>query len=223
MEGGGQAASRNSCVVSVSPIPSSELPGHRSLHLRTIAALERCQESQDVDFKEAGTWQQLQWGFTHSALGIGNLRDGGIIVVGVSERDGAWELTGVQPAHLTTFEPDIVLAQVNAYVSPHIDLDVVTVEHEAKTFVSVWCREFADMPLVCKKNGPDGSRLTEGRVYVRPPGMARTTVVTNAAQMSNLLELAAEKRARSFLKTAKRVGLPLAAVDDPFERELGGL
>lgn len=206
-------------------IPSSSLSGHRRLHEKATIALERCQEEQDVDFKESADWTALKWRITHTALGMGNLRDGGMLLIGVAERSGQWELTGITPEHLATYDPDDVAAHVNAYVSPHADVDVVLVTHsDGRDYLAIYIREFRDTPLVCKKNGPDKSGIVQGRVYVRLPAPARTTAVTDARQMHDLLELAAEKRARTLLETGRRVGLEARAVrDERFDAELGGL
>ncbi len=206
-------------------IPKSNLPGHRRLHERATLALDRCQESEDVDFKESAGWKTLMWRITHSALGMGNLRDGGIIVVGVAQRDDSWSLTGVESAHLATYDPDLITAHVNAYVSPHADLDVVVVDHrDGRHYLALYVREFRDTPLVCKKNGPNKSGIVEGKVYIRLPAPPRTTSITNAQQMHDLLELAAEKRARRLMETARRVGLvEQGTAADMFDAELEGL
>jgi hypothetical protein len=209
----------------VGAIPRSNLQGHRRLHDRATAALDRCQESEDVDFKESADWKTLMWRITHSALAMGNLRDGGIIVIGVAQRDDTWALTGMDSAHLATYDVDLITAHVNAHVSPHVDLDVVVVDHrDSLHYLALYVREFRDTPLVCKKNGPDKSGIVEGKVYVRLPAPPRTTSVTNAQQMHELLELAAEKRARRLLETARRVGLvEERAAADRFDAELEGL
>lgn len=206
-------------------IPTSEMPGHKSLHERVTSALDRCQESQGIDFKESAPWDMLKWKIIRTVLGMGNLRDGGIIVIGASERNDTWDLTGISPDHLSTYDVDTVVDKTNAYVSPHVDLGIVTVQYEnGKTFLAIQVNEFYDTPLVCKKNGPDGEDLYEGAVYVRPPGMAKTTRVTSAAQMHDLLELAAEKRARRILEVSRRVGMvPLSSSSEQFDRELEDL
>jgi predicted HTH transcriptional regulator len=210
----------------MTPIPTSDLLGHRRLHDRTTAALQRCQEDQDIDFKESASWDQLKWKIVLATLGMGNLRDGGIVIVGVSQRDNNWGPTGISDAHCASYEPDIVIDQVNTYVSPYVDLDMVKVTYEGKCFLSILCKEFRDTPLVCKKNGPDGSGIVAGRFYIRPPGLARTTIVSSAAEMHDLLQLAAEKRARAFMEMARRVGVSadkFPSAPDHFDNELGGL
>lgn len=211
-------------------IPRSDLPGQKRLDERVQYALDRCQELQDVEFKESATWEILQWKIIKASLGMGNLRDGGIVVIGASSRGGSWALTGVLPEHLATFDVDKMTDQVNAYVSPHVDLDIVVVPYRnGKEFLAIQVNEFVDTPLVCKKNGPDtikgtSEELAKGIVYVRPVGVPRTTRITEAGQMHDLLELAAEKRARRLLESATRIGLvPSAATVNPFDNELGGL
>jgi predicted HTH transcriptional regulator len=206
-------------------IPTSDLPGHQRLHQRTNSALETCQESQGVDFKESAAWEALKWRVIKSVLGMGNLRDGGIIVIGVSERGGSWNLEGISSDHLTTYNVDTVIDQINAYISPSVEIDIVSVRDKAgKIFLTIQVEEFSETPLVCKKNGPDGMGLVEGATFIRPPGMAKTTKITNASQMHELLELAAEKRARRILEVSRRVGLvPSESSKELFDKELEGL
>jgi predicted HTH transcriptional regulator len=203
--------------------PTSDMPGHKRLHDRVFNALDCCQESQGIDFKESAFWDVLKWRLIKTALAMGNLRDGGIIIIGVSERGGTWELTGIKPEHLATYDVDVLISTINAYSSPHIDIDIVLVEYRnGNKFLSFQVNEFSDTPIICKKNGDGG--LIEGGIYVRPPGMARTTRVMNAMQMHDLLELAAEKRARHILEASRRVGLvPSDTFSKRFEDELEGL
>ena len=57
---------------------------------------------------------------------MANLRDGGIIVLGLSETGTTWTLSGISEEHLTTYDPDRMLDLVNAYASPYITIDVAT-------------------------------------------------------------------------------------------------
>ena len=59
---------------------------------------------------------------------------------------------------------------------------------------------------------------------MRPAGKPRTTKVASAEEMHDLLELAAEKRARRILEVAHRIGLkPTETANQRFDEELGGL
>lgn len=206
-------------------IPTSDLPGHKLLHERVVNALDRCQESQGIDFKESAPWESLKWTIICTAMAMANLRDGGIIVIGASERGTTWELTGIKPEHLETYDVDNIIDFINKYSSPNVDLDIVVIKHSnGADFLAIQIREFNDTPIVCKKNGPTGKKIMEGIVYVRPPGIAKTTRVTKAEQMHDLLELAAEKRARRILEVSQRIGLePRPTAKENFDEELEGL
>jgi hypothetical protein len=122
-------------------------------------------------------------------MAMANLRDGGVIIIGVSQRDGCDALAGIAPGDLATFNPDVIVGQVNKFASPSIDLDIVTVQyHDDLLFLAIHAREFAIAPVVCKKNGPDGINLRVGDVFVRPVGVPRTTRITSADDMTDLLE-----------------------------------
>jgi len=206
-------------------IPTSDMPGYRRLHERVFIALDRCQETQGIDFKESAPWNSLKWRIITTSLGMGNLRDGGIIVIGASERGQTWELTGITYEHLATYDPDVIIDVVNKYSSPNVEMDIVLTKYRNdQDFLSIQINEFKDAPIVCKKSGPAGSGITEGAVYVRPPGVARTTRVMNSLQMHDLLELAAEKRARRMLEVSRRIGLvSIPSSMERFDEELEGL
>lgn len=206
-------------------IPSSALPGHKQLHERVVGSLDLCQESQSVEFKESAPWDTLKSKVVKTSLAMANLRDGGVIVVGASERGNTWDLSGIAPDDLETYDVDTVVDTVNSFGSPHVDLDIVTVAYRnGKTFLAIQAREFDKSPVVCKKAGPTGSGIEAGHVFVRPPGVAQTRRVQHASDMELLLALAAEKRAREILEQAGRVGLTArASAAEQFDRELEGL
>lgn len=212
-------------------IPDSTLPGHAQLHDRVRSALERCQESPAIDFKESSFWEQLRHTIVKNVLAMGNLRDGGIVVIGASERNGTWELNGITDEHFASYDADTMLGCIGSFVSPHAKVDIVRVIHtNGHPFLCVQTYEFDEIPLICKKNGPDGEGLLEGAVYVRPPGVPRATRMMNAEQMRDLLRLAAEKQARRILEDARRIGVlpdvevqPRQELPIEFERELEGL
>jgi len=207
-------------------IPTSDMPGHKELHDKVYNALDRCQESKSVDFKESAPWNDLKWQIIRTALAMGNLRDGGVIVIGASERNDTWDLTGITQENIATYDVDDIIDIVNKFSSPPIKIEVVRVSYRNKnTFLAIQIHEFTDSPFVCRKNGPDNIKnIRSGDVFVRPPGKPRTTRVTTAEEMQSLLELAAEKRARRILEVAHRIGLKASETSSQkFEDELGGL
>lgn len=205
-------------------IPTSDMPGHRALHDRVIAALETCVESQSIDFKESAPWEALQFKIIRTALAMANLRDGGVVVVGVSESGERWDLTGVSDEHFATYNTDDVVDAIHKFASPSVSVILVLVPYgNERRFLAVQISEFTDTPVVCRRDGPPNSGLKQAVLYLRPPGVARTTEMRTAEQMHDLLELAAEKRARRLLETARRIGLETPPARKPFDDELGGL
>jgi hypothetical protein len=97
-------------------LPSADMPGHQMVQERVVYALNRCIETQNIDFKEAAPWDDLKWRIIKTALAMGNLRDGGIVIIG-----------GVSPGLLRAYDPDVIIDQINAYASPFVDLETVSV------------------------------------------------------------------------------------------------
>ena len=211
-------------------IPRTDTPGYRQLHVQVGNALDRLQEAPDIEFKESASWDALKWKIIKTALAMGNLRDGGILIVGVAERTGQEQRTGIGETDLATYVPDNIADQFGSFISPGIDFTLVQVPYRDKDYLSFEFQEFREIPLVCKQNGPDGEGLVAGAVYVRPrEGRPRSTKVTDAAQMRELLDLAADKAARRIIERGIRAGLEFPAgvrpltVIEQFDRELEGL
>ena len=207
-------------------IPTSDIPGYIQLHDRVCSALDCCQESQAIDFKESAAWESLKLRLIRTILAMGNLRDGGVIIIGASERGDTWELTGITQEHLATYDVDDITDAINKYASPPMQIEIVLVKYlNDQAFLAFQVKEFENLPYICRNNAPNGiGLLREGEVYIRPPGKPQTKKVTNAQEMVDLLELAAENRARSIISTSHRIGfVPPPDNTQHFDRELEGL
>lgn len=199
-----------------------------SLKDRVTGVLELPQESRAVELKRAAKWEELKKGIPKDILAMSNLRDGGIIVIGVQEKDNKWNRTGMTEDQLSTYDPDNMIDHINKYASPPITVDVVTyTDDKGLNYLVIQVHEFKEKLIVCKRNCPD--ELREGAFYIRPIGKAESREVQNAEEMHDLLELAAEKRTRNFLRQIQRAGIDLATVPlektdaDKFDDELEGL
>ena len=127
---------------------------------------------------------------------------------------------------MSTYDIDDITDAINKYASPPMQVEVVRVKYRnEQEFLVFQIREFEHTPYVCKKNGPDQvGLLYEGEVYIRPPGKPQTKKVTNAQEMADLLELAAEKGARRMVETSRRIGfVPSQSSAQLFNHELGDL
>ena len=158
---------------------------------------------------------------------MGNLRDGGVVVIGASEENGTWLLTGIEPGDLNTYDIDTIRDVMAKYASPAPEVDVVLVDYHAPNpFLALEVSEFRTSPFVCRKDSPQGVKhsFSAGDVFLRPPGKPQTKPVSSASEMHDLLELTAEKRARQMLQTARRIGLSSDSnAAGKFDEELRGL
>ena len=209
--------------------PTTQLSGYIDLKGRIILALSRCQEQPWLDFKESQPWDVLRWRLLKTIMGMANLRDGGLILIGVAEDGTAWKLTGIVPAHLATFDYDDIIDQLNKYASPQVNVDVVVHDHDdGNRYLAFHVHQFNDSPVVCRKNTPEEvrpkDRLAAADFYVRPTtGVPRTEKVMDAARLHDLLELAAEFRARRMLEVGRRIGMvPGETVASLYDAELSG-
>lgn len=207
--------------------PTTKMAGHALLRERVDAALDRALEAPDVDFKESAPWEDVKWKIVKTTLGMGNLRGGGLVIVGVSEREDVWELQGIEADHLTSYESDIIADLLDKHMSPAPKVEAVLHEREGHTYLVFDIGEFDDLPFVRKRDGPD---LQRGAVNVRPlSGRPRTERIRSADDMRELLDLAAEKGARRILERMERLGrLPSTEVPVPgdvdrrrYDEELG--
>jgi predicted HTH transcriptional regulator len=203
-------------------IPTSDMPAYVHLHKRVCGALDCCQETAAVEFKEPAPWPALRQRLIPTIMAMGNLRDGGMVIIGVSERGGRWEPVGIGEGDWATYDPDDIADAVNKYSSPPVEFELVRVSYSEKDFLVIKVSEFQETPFICKRDGPG---LTQGTVYIRPSGKPETRRVGNSEEMHALLELAAEKRAARMLATTRRLtGLGASPSDDElFGRELSGL
>src|SRR5437773_2911406 len=95
--------------------PTTQMSGYADLKGRIALALGRCQEQPWLDFKESQPWDVLRWRLLKTIMGMANLRDGGLILVGVAERGTSWELTGITTDHLGCYDYDDISDQLSKY------------------------------------------------------------------------------------------------------------
>ena len=142
-----------------------------------------------------------------AALSMGNLRDGGYVVIG---------LDGDQLASWLDY--DAVSARLAVYCDPPLSFHLA--EHELVTksrVVVLEISEFADIPHLCACGYPDV--LREGGLYVRPRRIPETSEVASSVEMREVVDLAAEKRLRALIETAERAGGAIVARRDTAPNE----
>ena len=203
-------------------IPDSSLLGHQLLHEQVVAALETCHESRGIEFKRSATWNNLRDHIARTAMAMSNLRDGGTIIIGIDESQASPVCEGIQPQDLATYDDVTVNDWINTFASPTLRISLVRVPYEGREFLALNVPEFESTPTVCRRQREPTFRA--GQIYIRPNGKPESRMVRDASEMHDLLELAAEKRARRFLEMASRLGMkPPDDAAKAYDDELEGL
>lgn len=187
-------------------------------------------EERYLEYKRSLNWgdAQAKAKITRTILGMSNIRDGGTIVIGVAQDDESFVPEGATQADLDSFTQDTVAEWVNGYADPFAEVTVTRVSHEHAAFVVIQVGEFAEIPVVCKQNGPF-ALLKRGAVYTRSRRKHETVEVPSQVEMRELLDLSIEKGFRRLIERLHRAGVSMGAVAglsrdrEEFDRQLGEL
>ncbi len=155
---------------------------------------------------------------TRAALSMGNLQDGGHIVIGIDDDDPAAMLPGVGPADLDSWLAyDDVARAMAAYADPPLRIDVDRRDLPSGVSVAViQIFEFADVPHICSKDYPNV--LRNGALYVRTRRLPETSEVPTSVEMREVLDLATRKSLRAYVKAAEDAGVTLTTHERPTDR-----
>jgi hypothetical protein len=160
-----------------------------------------------------------------AALGMGNLRDGGQVVIGIADDQIPEMLPGLEPDDLASWLAyDDLSRKLGEYADPPLRFTVEGMELSSGASVAVLnVFEFADMPHLCAR-GYD-RELRKGALYVRPRRVRETSEVASLVEMREVVEIATEKALRAFLSTAERAGVQITAGpsdDERYEEQRAG-
>jgi hypothetical protein len=147
---------------------------------------------------------------TRAALGIGNLRDGGHVIIGIDDGDPAAMRPGLQGDDLRSWLAfDDIARKLAEYADPPLRFDVVGIDlTSGVTIAVIQVFEFSDIPHLCGKDFP--GVLRKGALYVRPRKVPETSEVASSIEMRELLDLATEKALRAYVETGERAGVTLS-------------
>lgn len=142
-------------------------------------------------------------------LSLANLRDGGHVVIGIDDSNVAALQPGLQPDQLSSwFEYDDLARKLAEYADPPLRFDIgARTLSSGATVAVIQVHEFADVPVLCKRDFPGALRA--GACYVRTRKVPETAEVPNSIEMRDLLDLATEKALRSYVERAERAGVRL--------------
>lgn len=143
-------------------------------------------------------------------LGLGNLRDGGLLVIGIDDKQMAAMQPGLNEAQARSWmEYDQLASTISKYSDPPVELEPwdLTLSNGNRVVV-IEVKEFQDYPHLCLKDyssSTSGNKpiLREGALYIRKRGMPATTEFASSIEMREIIDLAvAKQRIRDY--TAER-------------------
>lgn len=190
--------------------------------------LELGHEISGVEFKGPGPRanRQLFAQVVRAILGMANRRDGGRLVIGVEDSGGILISVGLNEDDLATWRYDDVADGIASYADPSVSFDLEVKEYNGQKYVVLEVDEFADIPILCKRDYQ--GVLRNGACYVRSRGKPETSEIPTQEDMRDLLELAIDKGIVRFLTRTLRVGLVPGGQTPPtgqerFDEQLGDL
>lgn len=164
------------------------------------------QESRHVEFKGSMPWSAAatKGKITKSILAMSNVRDGGVIVLGVErQNDGSYVPSGMNSADISTYDSGEVARYVQNYADPDARFAFQRLSIGGREFVVIEVNEFEEVPIVCRNNGPE---LTRGTLYTRT-NVPETVPVPGETEMRELVEIAVDKGMRRFIQRLSDIGL----------------
>ena len=178
--------------------------------------LARGHEATGVEFKGAGprTDLLLQAKVIRAAMGMSNRRDGGLVVIGVSEDSSGLSPTGLSDEQLVTWGQDHISTTFANYADPSIEFETQVLGYKGVNLVVLQVEAFREIPVLCKKQLSVKGRqeLKEGACYVRSRRKPETAEVSTQEDMRDMLDLAVEKALRKWVGQAQTAGLLLPAL-----------
>lgn len=175
------------------------------------AALRLGYESRHLELKGPGprTDSQVMARVIRASLSLGNLRDGGHVVIGIDDKEPGSFGPGLTEAEARTWRAyDDISRKMGQYADPPLRFDLGELTMSTGATVAVLqIAEFEDLPHICARQLDPN--LRKGALYVRSRNLPETVEVPSSVEMREVLDLATEKALRAFVQRAQNAGLAL--------------
>ncbi|NQV16638.1 ATP-binding protein [bacterium] len=150
-------------------------------------------EERNLEYKSNINWKDphIQAKLIKSILALSNIRNGGAIVIGVEQNGEKFTPKGLSNTNLQTFKQDDISSRVSSFADPYVEITVTHVDYEEASYVVIQVKEFAEIPVICKRDGAEG--LTIGQIYTRPRRKIETVAIPSQIEMREIVNMAIDK------------------------------
>ncbi len=184
-------------------------------------------EERNLEYKGPINWNdtQIKAKITKTILAMSNLRDGGVIVIGVEQNGEIFTPVGLDSESISSFKQDDISVHVNNYADPFVEIKVSHQNYNEREFVVIQINEFSELPIICKRDGENN--LRKGAIYIRPRQKFESIEVPSQAEMREILDHSSEKFIRKFRRKLLMTGIidekPEQEAKQKFDAQLNGL
>jgi len=175
--------------------------------------IEHRKEERYLEYKCSMTWtgdDTTKVKIAKAMMAMSNLRNGGVIVVGLKEiRRGVWEPDGMNAQQVASFSHDDIAQWVNDYAVPAVQFTVQPFVSDNNQFVIIQVREFDSVPTVCRKQKTFGGveALKAGAIYYRSNRKNESAPISSEEDMRELIALAVDKGVAREVRRLRELGL----------------
>jgi len=179
--------------------------------------IEGATENQRLEFKGPCNSDIIK--FAKDIMALSNLRDGGYIVIGITQFENKVIREGITEEQKRTFDFDVMKDQMSEFADPFVDFQVDFVkDNQGREYAIIITKEFRELPVICKKDSKD---TTRGVIYCRSSHRRpESAQISNSHDMRQILELAALKMMRRWRELKLMVP---KSDEEEFDKELKGI
>ncbi len=169
-------------------------------------------EERYLEYKGAMVWSSdyAKVEIAKAMMAMSNLRNGGVIVVGMKEvKRGVWKPDTMTNEQVTSFTQDDIAQWVNDYAVPSVQFIVGPFSLDTNKFVIIKVREFDSVPTICRKSKQfgDKEKLKKGAIYYRSNSKNESAPISSDEDMRELITLAVNKGVAQEIKLLRELEL----------------
>lgn len=190
-------------------------------------------EERYLEYKRSMIWtgnDTTKVKIAKAMMAMANLRNGGVIVVGMQETTrGVWVPEVMTPMQVSSFTQDDVAQWVNDYATPAVQFSIEPFTLNGNQFVIIQVQEFDTSPVICRKQKiAGGETLEAGAIYYRSNRKIESAPISTDEDTRELIGLAVDKGISRHVGRLHRLGLIATKSteqlhSEQYAKERGGL